>query len=65
MQTGSMPTYQRARLLMRLGRRGRIAASVEVTDRGLLAIAVLVSSILLSTAILVGVSIRESGKVQA
>lgn len=53
---------QTARLLIRVGRRSAVSGSVRVTNRGLLAIAILVSSILLSTAVLVRVSVRESGK---
>ncbi|WP_454279256.1 hypothetical protein [Sphingomonas sp. Marseille-Q8236] len=41
------------------GRRLRLRAKVEVTNGGLLAIGGLVSSILLSTAILVGVATRH------
>ncbi len=50
---------QQARFRLRFGRRAGLSGSVNVTDRGLLAIAVLVSSILVSTALLVGVSVRE------
>ena len=56
------PARQTARLLIRFGQHGAVSGSVRVTDRGLLAIAVLVSSILLSTAVLVRVSVREGGK---
>jgi hypothetical protein len=44
---------QRASLAVRIGRRWGVSASVEVTPAGLLAIGGLVSSILLSTAVLV------------
>jgi hypothetical protein len=44
---------QRARMFVRLGKRRGLGASVEVTPAGLLAIGGLVSSILLSTAVLV------------
>lgn len=44
---------QRATVLVQFGRRRRLSASVEVTPAGLLAIGGLVSSILLSTAVLV------------
>jgi hypothetical protein len=57
---GPGPSYQSARLLVRVGRRGGLALRVNVTSGGLLSIAALVSSILLSTAVLVGVSVRES-----
>lgn len=56
---------QTARFEARFGRRGAVSGSVRVTDRGLLAIAVLVSSILLSTAVLVRVSVREGGKARS
>jgi anti-sigma-K factor RskA len=57
--------HQRARATMRIGRHTRFAARVEVTSTGLLAIGALVSSILLSTAVLVRVSVREGGKAKA
>lgn len=60
--SNASPLPQTARLLVRFGRRGAISGSVRVTERGLLAVAVLVSSILLSTAVLVRVSVREGGK---
>jgi hypothetical protein len=44
---------QRATVFVQLGKRRRLGASVEVTPAGLLAIGGLVSSILLSTAVLV------------
>ena len=44
---------QRAAVSLKLGRRRRLSATVEVTPAGLLAIGGLVSSILLSTAVLV------------
>ncbi|MFV0622494.1 hypothetical protein ACBY01_00595 [Sphingomonas sp. ac-8] len=44
---------QRAAVSVRLGKRQRLQASVEVTPAGLLAIGGLVSAILLSTAVLV------------
>ena len=43
----------RARLDIRIGKRGRVSAEVAVTNLGLLSIGGLVSSILLSTAILI------------
>jgi hypothetical protein len=51
---------QRARLSLRVGRRARLTVRVDVTADGLLAIGALVSSILLSTAVLVGVATRAS-----
>ncbi len=56
---------QRAKLLLRFGRRTRLSLRIEVTSDGLLAVGALVSSILLSTAVLVGVSVREGGKAKA
>lgn len=50
---------QRAKLTFRVGKRTRLSARVEVTSEGLLAIGGLVSSILLSTAVLVRVAVRE------
>lgn len=44
---------QRAKLSVRVGRRARVVASVSVTGGGLLAVGALVSSVLLSTAVLV------------
>lgn len=61
-ETDGSSRFQTARLLVRFGRRGAVSGSVRVTDRGLLAIAVLVSSILISTSVLVRVSVREGGK---
>ncbi|MCT8001540.1 hypothetical protein NZL82_06565 [Sphingomonas sanguinis] len=52
-------TSQKAVLRLAAGRRLRLRAKVEVTSSGLLAIGGLVSSILLSTAILVGVATRH------
>nr|WP_314444205.1 hypothetical protein [uncultured Sphingomonas sp.] len=54
--------HQTARLELRFGSRGSVSGSISVTVGGLLAVAVLVSSILLSTAILVRVSVREAGR---
>ncbi|MCC2976821.1 hypothetical protein LK533_09065 [Sphingomonas sp. PL-96] len=47
------PGRQRASVSLKFGRRRGFSASVEVTPAGLLAIGGLVSSILLSTAVLV------------
>lgn len=51
---------QRARASLRLGRGVSAAARVDVTSGGLLAIGALVSSILLATAVLVRVAVREA-----
>jgi len=56
------PVHHRARATIRLGKRHRFDARIEVTSDGLLAIGGLVSSILLSTAVLVRVAVREGGK---
>jgi hypothetical protein len=66
MPTDSRPTSpprdaQRARLVARFGRRARLAASVDVTSRGLVAIGALVSAILLSTAVLVRAAVGARG----
>jgi hypothetical protein len=44
---------QHAQLAVRFGRKGRLRADVTVTPLGLLSIGALVSSILLSTAVIV------------
>lgn len=56
---------QRATATIRIGTHTEFAARVEVTSTGLLAIGGLVSSILLSTAVLVRVSVREGGRAKA
>ncbi len=53
------PAYQHARFALRIGQAGGIGADVAVTSGGLLSIGALVSAILLSTAVLVRVSVRE------
>jgi hypothetical protein len=53
---------QKAKLFIRAGRHKRAAASINVSTGGLLAAGTLVSSILLSTAILVGVAGRAGRK---
>jgi hypothetical protein len=47
------PVHHRAKAAIVFGRRARMSASVKVTSTGIVSIAVLVSSILLSTAVLV------------
>lgn len=47
------PPHHRAKAALVFGRRARMSASVRVTSAGIVSIAVLVSSILLSTAVLV------------
>ncbi len=58
----AIPVHHRAKATIRIGRHTRLAARVNVTSPGLLAIGALVSSVLLSTAVLVRVSIREGAK---
>jgi hypothetical protein len=53
------PLRQRCRASLRLGKHVGMETEVELTPRGILAIAGLVSSILLSTAVLVAVAVRE------
>jgi hypothetical protein len=50
---------QTARSHIRLGKRVRLTAEVDVTAAGLLSIGVLVCGILLSTTVLVGTAIRD------
>jgi hypothetical protein len=52
----AIPDRQHAALSLRLGKRARLSAEVTVTSRGLLAIGGLVSSILVSTALIVHVA---------
>ncbi len=52
-------TYQKAMLRVSAGRAIDVRAKVRITSGGLLAIGGLVSSILLSTAVLVGVATRH------
>lgn len=51
---------QRGIVMLGSGQRPIAVAGIDVTSGGLLAIGALVSSILLSTAVLVGVAVRES-----
>ncbi|MDQ1232174.1 hypothetical protein [Sphingomonas sp. SORGH_AS_0879] len=53
------PNHQSATLRAKIGRKVVLRAKVRVTSGGLLAIGGLVSSILLSTAVLVGVATRH------
>ncbi|HJO66196.1 MAG TPA: hypothetical protein QF469_12735 [Sphingomonas sanguinis] len=55
-----MPQSNIAMLRVTLGRHVALRAKVQVTPVGLLAIGGLVSSILLSTAVLVGVATRHA-----
>lgn len=56
------PLYQRAKISLRVGRRTRLVLGARVTSGGLLAIGGMVSSILLSTAVLVGAAGRGGRK---
>ncbi|WP_267434061.1 hypothetical protein [Sphingomonas sp. GM_Shp_1] len=57
--TPRRPSHQSATLRAGIGRKVVLRAKVRVTPGGLLAIGGLVSSILLSTAVLVGVATRH------
>jgi hypothetical protein len=59
------PPHHHAAATVRAGKRARIGARVDITSGGLLAIGGLVSAILLSTAALVRVAVREGGKAKA
>lgn len=50
---------QRAEFALAIGDRAGVRARVEVTPAGLVAIGALVSSVLLSTAVLVRASVRD------
>lgn len=54
----SAPSVHRAKAAIRFGRRAEMAASVRITNGGILSIGALVSGILLSTAVLVRASVR-------
>jgi hypothetical protein len=57
---GPSPETLRAAVSLKLGRVVDFEADAELTSAGLLSVAVLVSSILLSTTVLVAAAIRES-----
>lgn len=62
-RAGSIPTHgdrQRAEVEISFTKNARLRASVDVSSGGLLSIAALVSSILLSTAVLVHVATRDA-----
>jgi hypothetical protein len=50
---------QRAEVSIRVGRRGALRASVEITPVGLLAIGAMVSAMLLSSAAIVDAALRH------
>ena len=56
------PDRQRAKLRLRAGKRVSLTVGVDVSSGGLLSIGVLVSSILLSTAILVRAAAERSAE---
>lgn len=56
---GMLSERQTARSVARFGKRVRLQAELDVTPAGLLSIGALVCGILLSTAVLVGTSVRE------
>ena len=53
------PATHRASGTLSIGRRAELKTEVEITSGGLLAIGGLVSAVLLSTAVLVGVATRK------
>ncbi|MFN7103921.1 MAG: hypothetical protein ACK4N1_15000 [Pseudorhizobium sp.] len=53
---------QRAKVSLRINKHAGFEAEAEITNGGLLSIAALVSSILLSTAVLVRVAAREANR---
>lgn len=59
------PLRQTAEVTLAAGKGFRLDARVAVTSVGLVAIGALVSSILLSTAVLVRVAVREGGEARA
>ncbi|KHL25674.1 hypothetical protein PK98_03230 [Croceibacterium mercuriale] len=60
--TPSGPVRQTGEVSLWFGRNVGLDVRVKLTSRGILAIGGLVSSILLSTAVLVAVSVRESNR---
>ena len=60
--TPDSPVRQTAEMSLWLGRQVGFDMRVKLTARGILAVGGLVSSILLSTAVLVAVSIREGDR---
>ena len=61
----ALPHQNRAKATIRIGRHTRLSARVDVTTPGLFAIGALVSSILLSTAVIVRVSVRKGAHTKA
>jgi len=59
--TATDPDTQHARFLLRFGKRAGIGASVEVTSSGIRSVALLVTGILLSTAVIVGAAKKGRG----
>ncbi|WP_242146160.1 hypothetical protein [Sphingomonas sp. BAUL-RG-20F-R05-02] len=62
MKLGRRPAHHRANVSLALGRHAGLSATVKVTSGGLLSIAGLVSTVLLSTAVLVHVAVRSSAR---
>lgn len=54
------PVRQTGEVSLRMGQHAGLDVKVKLTSRGILAIGGLVSSILLSTAVLVAIAVRES-----
>ncbi|WP_143023403.1 hypothetical protein [Sphingomonas sp. NFR15] len=59
------PVHHRARASIGFGRRARMRASVSVTSGGIVSVAVLVSSILLSTAVIVHTAGKTARRTRA
>ena len=57
----NFPARNRAKATVRIGKHARLAARVDITTPGLLAVGTLVSLILLSTAVLARRSLADSG----
>lgn len=56
----ALSQLHRAEISLMVSERAGFKANLEITNAGLLSVAALVSSILLSTAVLVGVAVRSS-----
>ncbi|WP_267386267.1 hypothetical protein [Sphingomonas sp. GC_Shp_3] len=59
---GRRPAHHRANVTLALGRYAGLSATVKVTSGGLISIAGLVSTVLLSTAVLVHVAVRTGAQ---
>ena len=59
------PDYQHAEIALRIGTHSGLRVTSNLTSRGLVAIGIMVSSIILSTAVLVRVVVREGPRAPA